>query len=319
MKYNTIVVGGTFDLLHEGHKAFLRYAFSLAEMVYVTITSDRYTKEHKPNTSPFALREENVRKFLQEEDLLLRAQIFPIDSVFGIAERKDIPLEAIVVTDDTYKGAEAVNKKRKEVGLPPLRIEVMDRIAGTGGILLSSTYTRFTQHVFHMPSMLRTLLHQPFGKIIPEINLGELSGKKLIAVGDVTTKVLHQHALSPIICVIDFTVERKKQNPNLKMLGFTGKEEIINITNPPSTLTPALWEAVVHVLQSASEGEKSAIIIDGEEDLAVLPLLFLASEEFVICYGQPHEGMVVVPVTSDTKKHALELLTAFVPTNTRGH
>ena len=40
MKYGHLVVGGTFDLMHKGHEAFLQKAFASADKVTIGLTSD---------------------------------------------------------------------------------------------------------------------------------------------------------------------------------------------------------------------------------------------------------------------------------------
>src|SRR5258706_14872301 len=262
--YNKIVCGGTFDSLHEGHKAFLRYAFSLGKFVYITITSDLYTKTHKPHAAPFLERQNNVDLFLKKEGLLNRADIVPIDNVFGITQDSGLPLEAILVTEDTLKGAEAVNKKRKELGLPALIIEVMPRILAETGIPISSSSIRngiydsngnllvkkkTIQNTSYLPNEIRTILQKPFGELVTKEELEKLDDKKFISVGDVTTRLMHEFGFSPSLCVIDFVIERKKQNTTLKDMGFTGSEKIYRAKNPPSTLTPQLWNSISDAFQ----------------------------------------------------------------------
>ncbi len=42
MKYQLIVCGGTFDLLHKGHKKFLQEILNLSDQVLLGITSNKY-------------------------------------------------------------------------------------------------------------------------------------------------------------------------------------------------------------------------------------------------------------------------------------
>lgn len=320
-KYRTIVVGGTFDHLHTGHKTLLHFAFSLAETVYVTITSDSYTKIHKPYVAPFTQREKNVQTFLKKEHFLSRAKIFPINDVYGITTKQTMQIEAIVVTKDSLPGAEKVNEKREAQGLPPLKIEIMQLVSGETGLFISSSYIRakeFMRHTSLLPQQLRKTLQQPFGKILTCPTKDSFKDfQKIIAVGDVTVQILHHLGLLPVLCVIDFVVERKKQQTSLKDLGFLGGEVHFHVINPPGSITPALWSAVENAL--LVKGNNALIVVDGEEDLAVLPLVLLAPVGYTICYGQPHKGMVIVPVTLSAKQKALTLITEFIHNTTRGH
>jgi uncharacterized protein (UPF0218 family) len=55
---------------------------------------------------------------------------------------------------------------------------------------------------------------------------------------------------------------------------------------------------------SATLSEKAQIVIDGEEDIVALPFLMFAPVDWVVCYGQPNEGLVIVKITEDSKKRA---------------
>jgi len=51
--------------------------------------------------------------------------------------------------------------------------------------------------------------------------------------------------------------------------------------------------------------------VDGEEDLAVLPVLLIAPLGFSIFYGQPNEGLVQVQVTEENKEQAYQFVNSF--------
>lgn len=55
-----------------------------------------------------------------------------------------------------------------------------------------------------------------------------------------------------------------------------------------------------------------AILIDGEEDLLVLPAIIYAPLGARVYYGQPGEGLVEVVVTHRKKRQALALLGKFL-------
>ena len=50
--YKTVFVNGTFDILHRGHLALLKYAKSLGEYVVVGIDSDRRVRKMKGPNRP---------------------------------------------------------------------------------------------------------------------------------------------------------------------------------------------------------------------------------------------------------------------------
>lgn len=319
-KYKTGVLGGTFDRLHDGHKYFLKQAFLQAEKVYVTITSDNYTKEFKPDARLYVQREKFIKSFLKKENLLKRAEIIPIDDVFGISLDKNISFEVIFVTKDSISGALKVNEKRTINGLPPLKIEKIPFIKNEIGFTLSSTEIRnglfdTKGKILFLPEKMRVELHQPFGRVVKRPKFFS-DPKKIIAIGDVTAKILNHKGFLPSLSIIDFLVERKEQDHSLKQLGFKGDEDIFIANNPAGTVTRSLWKTIEDAFY-INHSKRSVIIVDGEEDLAVIPAILLAPIGFTVCYGQPQEGMVIVKVDRISKSQALELLKRF--NTTRGH
>jgi D-beta-D-heptose 7-phosphate kinase/D-beta-D-heptose 1-phosphate adenosyltransferase len=58
----TVIVNGTFDLLHPGHVAMLNTARSLGDYLIVCIDTDRRVKELKGDSRP--INGQNVRKIM---------------------------------------------------------------------------------------------------------------------------------------------------------------------------------------------------------------------------------------------------------------
>jgi len=72
----------------------------------------------------------------------VKVQTEPISDPYG-PSIVDAGLEAIVVSRETIKGGEAVNKKRAERGLSQLQVEVVDLIFEDGNTeKISSTQLR---------------------------------------------------------------------------------------------------------------------------------------------------------------------------------
>lgn len=55
---------------------------------------------------------------------------------------------------------------------------------------------------------------------------------------------------------------------------------------------------------AVTSSEKVQIVIEGEEDIVALPFLIFAPVGWVVCYGQPNEGLVIVKITEESKKRA---------------
>ncbi|NYZ79503.1 inosine/xanthosine triphosphatase [Candidatus Micrarchaeota archaeon] len=117
--HDRVILGGTFETLHEGHRKLLRLAISSGRRVYIGLTSDEFTRANKKyRCSSFASRKRRIKKFLGKN--MKRAEIFKLDDVYGpTLEGK---FDAIVVSEETREKAEEINRLRSIKGLKPLTI-----------------------------------------------------------------------------------------------------------------------------------------------------------------------------------------------------
>jgi len=89
------------------------------------------------------------------------------------------------------------------------------------------------------------------------------------------------------------------------------KDDTINTNlsckNPPGEIT----EESTQVIQKAFSCKPPVrIIVNGEEDLLVLPVCIFAPENSVVMYGQPNEGLVIVYITPDIQAKVQKILDA---------
>ncbi|CAK6956689.1 bifunctional coenzyme A synthase [Scomber scombrus] len=120
--YSDVVVGGTFDRLHGAHKTLLNISCLLAKRRFLIGVCDQAMlkkKVLKELIEPYSLRVQRLQEFLQDIKPSLQVEIVPLDDPFG-ASIVDPHLQCIVVSEETKRGGEAVNKKRAENGLPAL-------------------------------------------------------------------------------------------------------------------------------------------------------------------------------------------------------
>ena len=142
-KFKTVAVGGTFDEFHKGHRALLMKAFELGEQILIGLSSDEFAKKlNKPHTTAsYKQRLEELEAFLHEHGFLERTRIIPLNDVYGVTLSKGC-VEALVVSKETETTALKINKKRKEIGLPPLHIVVIDMIPSENHVSISTTRIR---------------------------------------------------------------------------------------------------------------------------------------------------------------------------------
>ncbi|XP_070707769.1 bifunctional coenzyme A synthase-like isoform X1 [Pempheris klunzingeri] len=120
--YSDVVVGGTFDRLHGAHRTLLNISCLLANRRFLIGVCDQAMlkrKVLKELVEPYSLRVQRLEEFLQDIKPSLQVEIVPLDDPFGVSV-VDPLLQCIVVSEETRKGGEAVNKKRIENGLPAL-------------------------------------------------------------------------------------------------------------------------------------------------------------------------------------------------------
>jgi uncharacterized protein (UPF0218 family) len=153
--------------------------------------------------------------------------------------------------------------------------------------------------VLKLPKTLRKEFKKPLGNLYESIDLiqdeirEQLSDEKLvIGIGDVTTRTLVELGLTPQICIVDNLIERRPVQHNLDHT-----DNILYVENPPSVLTDELIELIESSIKTSTKDNPIIIVVDGEEDLAVLPAILNSPENTYILYGQPKEGVVLVNST----------------------
>jgi len=106
-----VAVGGTFDILHQGHKALLKKAFSLGEVI-IGLTSNVFAqKSRKRKVKDFKQRKKELADFIKKE-FKTQAKIIKIEDKFAPALKEDF--DYIVVSPETYKTALLINKEREK-------------------------------------------------------------------------------------------------------------------------------------------------------------------------------------------------------------
>ena len=136
-------MGGTFDMLHKGHKALLRKALEVGEHVIIGLTTDEFARSlGKPHEiAPYQERLAELMAFLMEEGVLHRAEVVALNDPYGPPAWNGC-YEAIVVSEETEPGARVINELRARRGLKPLDVVVIPLVRAENGKPISTTRIR---------------------------------------------------------------------------------------------------------------------------------------------------------------------------------
>ena len=159
-----------------------------------------------------------------------------------------------------------------------------------------------------LPDDLRDQLKNPLGNLISDNDpnkeniLKKISVESIIiTVGDRTTENILQLGLKPQIQIIDGL---EKRSECIVPADDTISTKL-SCKNPPGEITK---ESMQVIKKAFSSEPPVRIIVDGEEDLLVIPVCILAPENSIVMYGQPNEGLVIVQITPEIRAKVQKIL-----------
>ncbi len=141
--FKLVAAGGTFDEFHKGHRALLKTAFEMGDLVLIGLCTDDFAAKMRKSheIAPFAVRLEELRGFLRKHDWLERVEIVPLYDPYGptLTSKR---IEAIVVSRETELRAHEINAKRKARNLQPLEIIAINMVLAENCDPISTTRIR---------------------------------------------------------------------------------------------------------------------------------------------------------------------------------
>jgi len=261
----------------------------------------------------------------------------PLGDIYGTSlDRPDI--DAIVVTQDTKKGAYVINRKRVEAGMKPLDIILVPWVYGTDRKPVSSERIRYgdidrsglnyykfltDRDALFLPRKLRPYLRKPLGRVYK----GDFDHKQdvvkeiiwtiriqkppmVYAIGDIITASLGEQDFIASVSVIDLRSRREALDDDFSSSVSDSRRMVC--LNPPGTITGSLCRCIKTTRDRYMKQSLSTLIrVKGEEDLTALPAILLAPLNSIVLYGQLDLGVVVVSVTEETKKNVYGILKKF--------
>lgn len=140
MKFKKAALGGTFSLIHKGHKELITTAFHYAERVIVGISSEYLVSTLKKAYKVPRYRERlrKIYHFLLKKGFLSRAKIFTLIDPYGpTLFEKD--LEIIVVSDKRIERALEIAKFRVDHNYSTIQSLVVKKLVAEDGYPISCT------------------------------------------------------------------------------------------------------------------------------------------------------------------------------------
>ncbi|MDD3574617.1 phosphopantetheine adenylyltransferase [Methanospirillum sp.] len=135
-----IMVGGTFDPLHDGHRLLIRRAFDLATRegtVIIGLTSDSFANRKTHPIHSYDVRFRELISFISSIQPKADWKIEKLHDQYGSTLEADF--DALVVSEETFPVGQSINQKRRELGKPCVEIHMIRCVLAEDGRWISST------------------------------------------------------------------------------------------------------------------------------------------------------------------------------------
>lgn len=316
--YTKIALGGTFDHLHIGHRAFFTFAFEHAEHVVIGVTLSELThhKSYASTVEQYEVRVQEIQSFFEEQHYGERYTIIPLSDVYGTT-LTDATIEAVFVTPMTEHGAKKINEQRQKMELSPLPIHICKMVKDEDGEYVSSSriregcidregcvYRNTLSHDLYINEKQKTLIRNiPSQSIFSEDLIYEnwRTVPAAVVVGDATTQTFLKQNIPFSVAYVD---------------GFT-KHEHISLPAHVKTLPfahPAgiLQQKTLDHVRAHATSKQEIYAVDGEEDLIALEAILALPLGSIIVFGNPFppEGIGIFTVNESLKNNVKDFITS---------
>ncbi|XP_005063178.2 PREDICTED: LOW QUALITY PROTEIN: bifunctional coenzyme A synthase [Ficedula albicollis] len=289
-EFSDVAVGGTFDRLHGAHRLLLSACCLVARRRpppparrrLLAGVADGDLLRHKVLSEliePYELRAAKLREFLEDVKPSLCYDIVPLADPFG-PSITDPDLQCLVVSEETRRGGEAVNRKRLENGLPELtlhEIQLMkDPVRSQNEeekISSSSLRQRLLGTLLQPPRQDPALLLRPY---VIGLTGGTGSGKTSIAklLGQLGAFIIDADKLGhavyvpggpayePVVAAFGAGILNKDGTINRKVLGakvFGNQERLKSLTD---IVWPQIAQMAKERVREADAQGKAVCVLD---------------------------------------------------------
>ena len=137
--FDLVAMGGTFDVIHNGHMALLKKSFSISSKVIIGLSSDQLAiKRGKSLDNDYSKRFSLLESTIEKNFPNSSYEISKLENDFGPAVVEG-SVKALVVSEETSAKGQHLNELRAERNLPPVEIVVVPMVLAKDGKAISST------------------------------------------------------------------------------------------------------------------------------------------------------------------------------------
>ena len=137
--FDLVAMGGTFDVIHNGHMALLKKSFSISSKVIIGLSSDQLAiKRGKSLVNDYSKRFSLLESAIEKNFPNSSYEISKLENDFGPAVVEG-SVKALVVSEETSAKGLHLNELRAERNLPPVEIVVVPMVLAEDGKAISST------------------------------------------------------------------------------------------------------------------------------------------------------------------------------------
>jgi len=321
-RYRSVVLGGTFDRFHKGHRRFIDFAAARGAELTIGVSTDAFAQSRKAGGGALQTarwRREAVKRYCAEKGYA--ANIISLSDVFGHTLDTDAPYDALVVTPTSANGAEKINRARANKGLSqlpvfscPLVLDAHSRAPINSQRIRSGAidregfiYDDIFSTIVHLDENARRSFGKPHGSVYSPNSLSRRTHTKYTmsaVVGDWTLVFFLKARIPFSLGVYDGVSRRKAFAPSANKR----IQPNYRASNPPGVITPGMVRALHGCVRKARAGKECLLQIHGEEDLAAVALVLIMPLGSVVYYGQPGRGIVRMMVTEKRKEKFAEIL-----------
>ena len=180
-----------------------------------------------------------------------------------------------------------------------------------------------------LPENLRNELKIPLGQLIKNSNPDKdkqiresFSEHNVITVGDATSQLLLNMGLIPFLQIIDGQEKRQKRSvptpDEVKQMWLDHGDPVeprgnelfreIYTKNNAGEIADENFDLIKNIFDETPFWKPVRLLVDGEEDLLVLPVCLFAPENSVVMYGQPNEGLVIAEITDEVREKVQKIV-----------